>query len=83
MVDEGTQADCRWQPELHVAIAAATEAGNLIRAGFCERIKAVEDKKNASDVVTKTDTQAGSCASLVMLVSLTSLSCTYIMQYDV
>lgn len=61
MADGITTQRHLWQPELHVAIEAATAAGNLIRAGFSERSKGVEDKKNTSDLVTATDLKVTVC----------------------
>jgi fructose-1,6-bisphosphatase/inositol monophosphatase family enzyme len=44
----------QWQRELDVAVEAARAAGAIIKHGFQGK-KAVEEKKNASDLVTETD----------------------------
>ncbi len=48
-------ATSKWAHELGVAVAAAKAAGAVVREGFHREDKSVEQKKNASDLVTETD----------------------------
>lgn len=59
----------KWQRELDVAVEAALAAGAIIKQGFQNKKKAVEEKKNASDLVTETDVKVSMCVQRCLFAS--------------